>query len=82
MTLLGQNRWIGRRHPWVVILDPGVLNYPAFEADIFSLKHESSIFRSVIHPVCGFSMMEQVMLRTVCPMENWLGTSKTTYRVG
>ena len=34
MTLLGQNRWIGRRHPWVVILDPGVLNYPAFEVEI------------------------------------------------
>ena len=32
--------------------------------DIFVLKHESSIFRSFIQPglVCGFSMMEQVML--------------------
>ena len=26
--------------------------------------------------------MEQVRLCTVCPMKNWLGTSKTTYRVG
>ena len=26
--------------------------------------------------------MEQVRLCTVCPMENWLGISKTTYRVG
>ena len=26
--------------------------------------------------------MEQVRRCTVCPMENWLGTSKTTYRVG
>ena len=33
------------------------------------------------NPVCGFSMMEQVWLCTVCPMENWLGASKTTYRV-
>ena len=29
-----------------------------------------------------FSMMEQVRLCTVWPTENWLGTSKTTYRVG
>ena len=33
-------------------------------------------------PVCGFSMMEQVRLCTVRPKENWIGTSKTTYRVG
>ena len=26
--------------------------------------------------------MEQVRLCTVCPIENWLGTSKTTYRFG
>ena len=26
--------------------------------------------------------MEQVRLCTACPMENWHGTSKTTYRVG
>ena len=34
--------------------------------------------------VSGFSMMEQVRLCAVWPMENWLGTSKTTYiyRVG
>ena len=34
------------------------------------------------NPVFGFSMMEQVRICTVCPTENWLGTSKTTYRVG
>ena len=34
MMLLGQTRWIGRRHPWVVILDPGDFNYPAFEVEI------------------------------------------------
>ena len=27
-------------------------------------------------------MLEQVRLCTVCRMENWLGSSKTTYRVG
>ena len=37
--------------------------------DNFFLKHESSIFRSVIQPLCGFSVMEQVRLCTVCSME-------------
>ena len=27
------------------------------------------------NPVCGFSMMEQVRLCAVWPMENWLGSS-------
>ena len=34
------------------------------------------------NPVCGLSMMELVRLCTVWPQENWLGTCKTTYRVG
>ena len=34
------------------------------------------------NPVCGFSMTEQIRLCAVCPIENLLGTSKTTYRVG
>ena len=33
MTLLSQNRWIGRRFPWVVILDPGEASLN-FEVDI------------------------------------------------
>ena len=33
-NLLGQNRWIGRRHPWVVILDPGFPDHSAFEVEI------------------------------------------------
>ena len=33
MTLLSQNRWIGRRYPWVVILDPGETSLN-FEVDI------------------------------------------------
>ena len=68
-----------------VKVSPDVVGEACRQAgDIFSLKHESSIFRSVIQPgpLCGFSMTEQVRLCTVCPMENWLGTSKTTYRVG
>ena len=51
------------------------------EADIFFLTHDSIIFRQSFNPVGGFSMMEQVRFCTVCPVENWLGTSKTTYRV-
>ena len=34
MNLLGQSRWIGRRHPWVVILDPGVSGDPKVEVEI------------------------------------------------
>ena len=34
MNLLGQNRWIGRRNPWVVILDPGLPDHSAFEVEI------------------------------------------------
>ena len=30
------------------------------KADIFFLKHDSSIFRQSFNPVCGFSMMEHV----------------------
>ena len=33
------------------------------------------IFRQSSNPVCGFSMMEQVRLCAVWPMENWLGCS-------
>ena len=52
------------------------------KVDILFLKHASSLFRQSSNTVCGFSMMEQVGLGAVCLMENWLGTSKTTYRVG
>ena len=31
--------------------------------------------RTFIQPVCGFSMMDQVRLCAVWPMENWLGSS-------
>ena len=47
-----------------------------------ALKHQSRILEHSSNPVCGSSMLEQVRLCTVCPMESWLGTSKTTYRVG
>ena len=51
------------------------------EANILFLKHESRIPGQSSNLVCGFSMMEQVRLCAVRPTENWLGTSKTTYRV-
>ena len=44
-------------------------------ADILFLKHTSSIFRQSSNPVCGSSIMEQVRLCTVWPMDNWLGSS-------
>ena len=51
-------------------------------ADILFLKHESSIFRQSYYPVCGFSMMEQVRLCAVWPMENWLGSSMNLITTG
>ena len=42
---------------------------------VFFLKHGSSILRQSYNPVCGFSMMDQVRPCTVCPIENWLGSS-------
>ena len=47
----------------------------SFQPDIIFLKHDCSIFRQSFNPVCGFSMMKQVRLWTVLPMENWLGFS-------
>ena len=51
------------------------LNPIAILADIFFLKHGSSILRQSSNPVCGFSMIEQVRVCVVWPMENWLGSS-------
>ena len=42
----------------------------AQHADILFLKHACSTLRQS----CGFSMMEQVRLRAVWPMENWLAS--------
>ena len=53
-----------------------------YYTDIVDPEHESSIFRSFILPCMWFSMMEQVRLCAVWPTENWLGTSKATYRDG
>ena len=45
------------------------------QTEFLALKHESRILRHSSNPVCGFSLMEQVRLCAVWPMENWLGSS-------
>ena len=45
------------------------------EAEFLALKHESRILGHASNPACGFSMMKEVRLCAVWPMENWLGTS-------
>ena len=54
----------------------------ALVTDILFLNHDSSILRQSPDPACGFSMMEQVMLCAVWPMENWIepDTGQTTVR--
>ena len=44
-------------------------------AEFLALNHESSILEHSSNHLCGFSMMEQVRLCAVWPMENWLGSS-------
>ena len=44
-------------------------------SEFLALKHKSRILGHSSTPVCGFSMMEQVRLCAVWPMENWLGSS-------
>ena len=43
--------------------------------EFLALKHESRILGHLSNPVRGFSMMEQVRLCAVWPMENWLCSS-------
>ena len=43
--------------------------------DFLALNHKSRIIRHPYNPVCGFSMMEQVILCAVWLMKNWLGSS-------
>ena len=51
-------------------------HYAAWSAaEFLALKHESRILGHSSNPVCGFSMMEQVILCAVWHMENWLGSS-------
>ena len=43
--------------------------------EFLALKHEPRILGHAFNPVCGFSMMEQVRLCAVWPIDNWLGSS-------
>ena len=52
------------------------------QAEFLALKHASRILEHSSNPARGFSMMEQVRLCAVWPMENWLGFPWTKYRVG
>ena len=49
-------------------------NESGAEPEFLALKQESRILGQTSNPVCGFSMMEQVRLCSVWPMENWLGS--------
>ena len=53
----------------------GLLFTPQLKTEFLSLKHESRILGHSSNPVCGFSMMDQVRLCAVWPMENLLGSS-------
>ena len=44
--------------------------YYMYTPEFIALKHESGILRQSSNPVCGFSMMEQVRLCAVWPIEN------------
>ena len=50
----------------LIKMPPGVVR-----AEFLALKHEIRI----LGHLCGFSIMEQVRLYAVWPMENWLGSS-------
>ena len=58
--------------------DPTTRMMEVRKPDIFSLSKRVAYSDHSSNPLCGFSMMEQVRLCTVCLMDNWLGTSKTT----
>ena len=51
-----------------------VAHYSQQQPDFLALKQESRILGHSSDPLCGFSMMQQVMLCAVWPMENWLGS--------
>ena len=52
------------------------------KAGIFSLKHECTIFRSFINPVCSFGSAKPVLHGTNSTEPNLFHHEETTYRVG
>ena len=75
-----QKRFIGKASFNLSLKGFSVNMYP----DIFVLKHESSIFRSFIHPgpVCGFGSAKPVLHGTNSTEPNLFRHGETTYRVG
>ena len=47
----------------------------SWNSEFLAQKHGGRILRYPSNPVCDISMMEQVRLCAVWPMENWLGSS-------
>ena len=77
-------RWEFGRIAWAAGQEGGTLRSKStqprstttrFTPEIYSEEHTSRIFRQSSNPISGFSMMEQVRLCAVWPMENWLGSS-------
>ena len=54
---------------------PTAIAHGLRRSEFLALKHESRILRHSSDPVCGFSIMKQVRLWAVWPMENWLCSS-------
>ena len=61
--------------PVTTTSDALVRSFVRSRPEFLALKHKSRILGHSSNPVCGFSMMEQVRLCAVWPMENWLGSS-------
>ena len=56
---------------------------PSFPVPEFlALKQKNRILGHSYNPVCGFSMMEQVTLCAVWPLENWLGSFLNQIQTG
>ena len=65
---------VGSYHKWFIRAVAKWLDMALSKADILFPKHACSILRQSSNPVCGFSLMEQVRLSAVWPMESWLGS--------
>ena len=69
------SQWTERERIVAAIMNNSPLLFSLSE--LLALKHESRILRHSSNPACGFSMMEQVRLCAVLPVETWLGSSLT-----
>ena len=67
-------KYIHHAMMWQSELYPSIIFVPTW-AEIYCESHDSSIFSQSSNPVSGFSMMEQVRLCALWPMQNWRGLS-------